>query len=333
MPKKVLDTLFSALVRDIRNNCQPGDKYLSIRDIADRYRISLQTAQRGVKRLEEYGYISVKRKAGITVASLRPQKKLEGYKIAVVSAKADTRFNSAFFEGIQDTASGKGISVRFEPIPDMDTRSLGFGDYLLSLDADGIIALYFSHSALPFYHVMREGMDIAADIILDELPTLPAVQTDNYRHAREAGRIFRERGYRRFLVVGYYPQKGNRRFEGMYEEIRDACDSVQYVSLPDMNSMNSIDTFFHNFNSRCAVYSIDYSANYIAGAKFMQYNVPVKKDNFLVYDCEDASFNYHGLMPVKKVGPSFHTLGAELCKVLIAKRETGEYPEPRQRKI
>jgi DNA-binding LacI/PurR family transcriptional regulator len=333
MPKKVFDAFFKTLVRDIKNHYRPGDKYLSIRAIAEQQRISIQTAQRGVKKLEEYGYISIKRKAGITIASLRPQKILEGYKIAVISAKSDTRFNNGFFEGIRDTASERGMLAHFEQMPDMDPRSLQFGEYLLSLDANGIIALNFNNSALPFYHVMREGMDIVADIILDELPILPVVQTDNYLHASEAGRIFREQGYHRFLVIGYYPQKRHRRLEGMYEAIKDCCDEVKYVWLSDMGSMNAIDSFFHKFNSHCAVYSTDYSANYIIGAKFIQHKILVKNDNFLVYDCEDESFNYHGLMPVRKVGPSFHTLGSELCKVLISKRETGEYPVPRQHKI
>jgi len=333
MPKKVLNTFFNALVRDIKNHYQPGDKYPSIRAIAEQYRISLQTAQRGIKMLEEYGYISVKRKAGITIASLRPQKELDRYKIAVISARADTRFNDAFFKGILDTAAEKDISVRFEQMPEINPKSLQFGEYLLSLDADGIIALYFNNSALPFYHVLREGKDIVADIILDELPTLPVIQTNNFHHAYEAGLIFRDRGYRRFLIVGYYPQKNNRRFEGMYEAIKDNCDEVKYVWLSDMSSMNAIDSFFHKFNSHCAVYSTDYSANYIVGAKFIQYKIPVKNENFLVYDCEDESFNYQGLNPVKKVGPSFHTLGSELCKVLIVKHETGEYPIPRQSKI
>jgi hypothetical protein len=159
------------------------------------------------------------------------------------------------------------------------------------------------------------------------------VQTDNYHHAREAGRIFREQGYRRLLVVGYYPQKGNRRYEGMYDAIKDSCDDVRYICLTDMGAMNKIDSFFHRFDSRCAVYSVDYSANYIVGAKFIQYRITVKNDNFLVYDCEENSFTYHGLNPVKRVAPSFFTLGSELCKVLIAKRETGVYPLPLQRKI
>ncbi|MDR1446309.1 MAG: GntR family transcriptional regulator [Treponema sp.] len=333
MPKKVFDSFFSTIIRNIKNNYHEGDKFLSLREIAEQYKVSLQTAQRGVRKLEDFGYISVKRKAGITVQSLRPRKKLENYKISVVSARQDARFNDAFFRGIRETAEEKGMLARFENIPDMDYRSLQFGDYLLSLDADGIIALYFNNASLPFYHVMREGMDIVADIILDELPVLPVVQTDNYRHSCAAGRIFLDRGYRRFLVVGYYPRKSNRRFEGIYDTIREESDDVQYACLTDEGSMTVIDRFFHRFNSRCAVYTVDYSANYIVGAKFMQYKIPAKNDNFLVYDCEEELFTYHGLPSVKPVGPSFHSIGMELCNVLISKREHGEYPEPRQRKI
>jgi DNA-binding transcriptional regulator YhcF (GntR family) len=333
VPKKVFDSFFSTIIRNIKNNYHEGDKFLSLREIAEQYKVSLQTAQRGVRKLEDFGYVSVKRKAGITVQSLRPRKKLENYKISVVSARQDARFNDAFFRGIRETAEEKGMLARFENIPDMDYRSLQFGDYLLSLEADGIITLYFSNASLPFYHVMREGMDIVSDIILDELPILPSVQTDNYHHSRAAGRIFLGNGYRRFLVIGYYPRKGNRRFVGLYDTIKEETNDVQYICLTDEGAMNAIDSFFHRFNSRCAVYTVDYSANYIAGAKFIQYKIPVKNDNFLAYDCEEEVFSYHGLTPVKRVGPSFHTLGSELCKVLIAKRETGEYPEPRQRKI
>ncbi|GHU93430.1 hypothetical protein FACS189479_04790 [Spirochaetia bacterium] len=131
MPKKILDAFFGSMIRDIKNHYQSGDKFLSIREIAEQYKVSVQTAQRGVKRLEEYGYISVKQKAGITVETLRPTKKLAGYKIAVVSARPDARFND-----------------------------VKFSEYLLSLDADGIIALYCRDSILPFYHVLREGLDI-----------------------------------------------------------------------------------------------------------------------------------------------------------------------------
>jgi hypothetical protein len=80
---------------------------------------------------------------------------------------------------------------------------------------------------------------------------------------------------------------------------------------------------------------VDYSANYIAAAKYVQYGIPVGKNNFLVYDCEDDFFAYSGLGPVRKVGPSLSTAGSELCKTLIVKQETGAcpLPLPLQRKI
>ena len=227
MPKKVFDVFFKALVRDIKNNYQPGDKYISIREIAEQHRISLQTAQRGVTKLEEHGYITVKQKAGITIESLRPQKILEGYKIAVISSKHDKRFDNSFLEGIKVTASERNITADFVQIPDINIKSLQFGEYLLTLDADGIIALSFKNSALPFYYVISKGMDLVSDTIIDELPILPSVQTDNYHHAHEAGLVFKEHKYRRFLAVGYYQKDGNRRFEGMYEAIKDHCDEVK----------------------------------------------------------------------------------------------------------
>ncbi|MDR0640986.1 MAG: GntR family transcriptional regulator [Treponema sp.] len=333
MPRKIFDEFFNTVKRDLENHYSEGSKYLSVRKLAEKFQVSVQTAQRAVKKLEELGCLSVKQRAGITVKSVRPLGKAGDYRIAVVSAREDTRFNRAFFKGIRETAGEKGINVSFEELPNIDTCSLRFGEYLLSLNVNGIIALYFSNSALPFYHVMREGLDIAADIIPDEFPGLPVVQTNNYRHAGEAGRIFLDNGYRRILVAGYYPQRKNRRFEGLYDAVKDFSGSIKYVCLTEFGAMNALDSFFNNFDSRCAVFSVDFSANYIVAAKFIQHEIRVKNDNFLVYDCEEDLFHYKGLSPVKRVAPSFFTLGAELCKILITKLETGAYPVPLQRKI
>jgi DNA-binding transcriptional regulator YhcF (GntR family) len=333
MPKKVIDNLVNSIIRDIRNHYQEGDKFPSIRDVAEKYQISTQTAQRGIKRLEECGYLLVRKKAGITVVSLQPRQSLDGYKITVISARPDERFNNAFLEGIEKAASEKGVSARLLKLPDIDIQSLAFGEYLLSLDTNSIIALYFSNSALPFYHVLREGMDIVTDIIPNKLPILPSVQTNNFSHAQEAGRIFLERGYRRILVAGYFPLKKNRRFEGLFDIVKDHCDDVQYICLNDLESVHKIDTFMNSFDRHSAVFSADYSTNYILGAKFVQHHIKVKNDNFLVYDCEGDFFSYDGLNPIRKVGPSMSTIGYELCKTLIFKRETGAYPLPLQRKI
>jgi DNA-binding transcriptional regulator YhcF (GntR family) len=333
MPKKVLDAFFNSLVRDIRTQYSEGGRYRSVREIADRFHVSLQTAHRGVQLLKDRGFITIKRKAGITVASLNPSETEETYTIAVISAAHDQRFTNAFFRGIDEKARENNAAAFVCPAPDMDFRSLAFGEYLTTLDAGGIIALNFGNSPLPFFYALREGRDLVADIILDELPILPVIQTNNYFHSREAGSIFLDRGYRRFLVIGYFPRNRNRRFEGLRDRIKDECDEVEYVSLPESGAMGTVDRFFHYFNSRCAVFSTDYAANYIAGAKFAQYKIPVKNDNFLAYDSEEDFFTFQGLKPVRKVGPSFFTLGAELCNVLITKRKTGAYPLPLQRKI
>jgi DNA-binding LacI/PurR family transcriptional regulator len=333
MPKKVFDSFFHTIVRDIKNGYQPGEKFLSIRDISARYKVSVQTAQRGVKRLEEYGYISVKRRAGITIEAPQPRNALEGYKITVVSAKTEPRFNDTFYKGIREVAKERGVEIRFEVIKNIDVNSLGFGEYLLSLNTDGIIALSFRSSALPFYHVLREGLDIVTDIIIDELPILPSVQTDNLRHAREAGQIFLEKGYRNFLIVGYASVKRNRRYEGVYDVVRDNCEDIQYVCLSEHDSITRIDNFLDKFNRRCAIFSADYSANYVVGAKLVQHGIEVKNDNFLVYDCENECFMYTGLKPVRKVALSILQMGRELCNTLIYKRENGVYPLPLQRKI
>jgi hypothetical protein len=97
--------------------------------------------------------------------------------------------------------------------------------------------------------------------------------------------------------------------------------------------MNKIDAFFNTFNKHSAVFAVDYSTNYIIGNKFVQHAIEVENDNFLVYDCEEDFFINSRLKPVQQVAPSMKTIGCELCKTLIAKRETGAYPLPLQRKI
>jgi DNA-binding transcriptional regulator YhcF (GntR family) len=169
MPKKILDAFFHTLVRVIKNDYQPGDKFLSVRELSAQYQVSIQTVQKGIKRLEEYGYISIRKKAGITINSLRPLKKFDGYRIAVVSAREEPHFIDSFLKGIHKTAETYGISVQHEFINKQDIQSLSFGEYLCSLRTDGIIALNFRNSALPFYHVLREGVDIVTDLVYNSV--------------------------------------------------------------------------------------------------------------------------------------------------------------------
>jgi DNA-binding LacI/PurR family transcriptional regulator len=180
---------------------------------------------------------------------------------------------------------------------------------------------------------MREGLDIVTDIIDDSLPTLPAVQTDNHRHAREAGTRLSKRGYRSFLVAGYYPKKYNKRYLGFIEGLDGGTSEVLYVCLQDLNALPKIDKYFNQSDESCAVFSTDYSTNYILAAKFIQHGMHVRNDNFIVYDSEEDFFRYAGLPPIRSVAPSLEKLGEELCTMFIVKWKTGDFPSPLQRKL
>lgn len=333
MPKQVLDELIARLVRDIERNYSAGDRYRSLREIADGFDVSYQTAQKGLARLQELGVVESRRRSGTTVLGTRPEVSLTGKTVFVISNQHEKRFDAAFFEGIREVAEAEGVVARFLENEYPDPRSLGFGDYLIGLDADAVIALAFRDSALPFYHAMRGGLDIVADIILDELPILPAVQTDNFRHALEAGRRLAGHGFSEFIVVGYYPHEHNKRYQGFLEGLRGRDAEVTYLCLRDSTAMSAIDRFLHDFGRSRAVFSTDYSANHILGAKFIQHGIDPSGDRFVVYDSERGMFHYTGLSPVRSVAPSLHTLGKSLCSVLLTKWKRGAFEEPLQRKI
>jgi DNA-binding LacI/PurR family transcriptional regulator len=332
MPKKVFDGLYTSLSQNIRNNYSEGDRFPSVRAIARDYHVSLQTAHKVLRKLVETGYITVREKTGIIVARGR-ECGLENRSISVVSANTDERFNKGYLRGITNTAEAKGVGVAFYPIDGKDQQSVGLGDYLLSLNTDGIIALYMRDALLPLYHVMREGRDIVSDIIMDGIPALPAVQTDNYGHAYEAGKMLLEKGYQRFLMAGYRSKHGNRRFEGFLEALRcggNRGENFQYACLSEQKSMYDIDRFFGQFNRASAVFSDDYSANYVLAAKFVQHGVKVKNDNFIVYEADENVFDYNGIFIAKSVGISLEQAGRALCNLLLTKWETGSYPLPLQ---
>ena len=333
MPKKVIGNVIKKIIRDIKANYSIGERYLSVREISGKFGVSQQTAQKVVAILREKGMVEAAPRVGITIIGLEEGGNIQDKKIIVISNQHEKKFNDAFEHGIRDTARKDGVSVEFYQNTYPKSRELSFGEYLLNFDADGIIALAFKNSDLPFYHAMREGLDIVSDIITDNLPTLPSVQTDNYRHARMAGSLLMEQGYRNFLVAGYYPQNSNKRYLGFMDGLNTSIGKAFYVCLRDLNAMSRIDKFFSRADEKSAVFSTDYSTNYILAAKFIQHNRAVQEDNFIVYDSEDDFFHYSGLPPIRSVAPSLKKLGEELYGMLITKWKTNEFPLPLQRKI
>ncbi|HCG64138.1 MAG: hypothetical protein CVV48_16935 [Spirochaetae bacterium HGW-Spirochaetae-4] len=332
MPKKVLNSFLRELKRDIQVNHIPGDRYMTMRAIAETFRVSLQTAQKGIAILESEGMVKSKKKSGIYVESLESHGETNGKHLVVLSNKQDQRFYKVFLEGVEKQLEGTGISVELIVNKHDKTDDLIFGEYLVSLKADGIIALSFDKSVLPFYHVIRERVDIVSDIIIDQLPILPAVQTHNYKHAHTAGEILIQNGYKDFYVFGYFPEQ-NKRYKGFYDAVIPQARSVTYIHLSDIEAMAKTDAIFHNLTKTTAVFSCDYSTNYILASQFLKHNVKISAFNFLAYDSESDFFHYPGLPPIRCVAPSFFNLGEALAVTILEKWKTGTFPTPLQQKI
>ena len=103
MPKLVFESFLRALRKDIVTNYEKGDKYLSVREISEKFSVSLQTAQKGVTELQNDGLIISKPRAGITIAEKDySRKSLLGKKIIVMSNRQDGRFFSSFYDGVRE---------------------------------------------------------------------------------------------------------------------------------------------------------------------------------------------------------------------------------------
>jgi DNA-binding LacI/PurR family transcriptional regulator len=336
MPKLVYQNFYRALRRDIEINYKTDDHYLKVREIADKFNVSLQIAQKAVSQLESEGVIAAKQRTGIIIRNtVTAPSDLNGKKILVLSYKQDYHFYASFLDGIKQNCGLYNVAVEFKMNTFKETDSLGFGEYLLSLNADGIITLSFVNSALPFYYALREGQDIVADIILDTLPVLPAIQTDNYKHSYEAACILCKQNCRRYFVLGYYPQD-NRRYRGFCDGIQKTWQGtfqpeVTYIQLSKMNVVGEVIRVIHNYSDTAGFFISDYSANYFFGMLCIQERIQPKM--VLVYDADDAYFSLPGLEPVRSVAPSFKELGKQLSDVLIRKWKTGSYPELLQQKI
>ena len=336
MPKRVYEQLYRAVRRDIETNYQSGGRYLSVREIADTFSVSLQIAQKAITQLKREGVVTSKPRTGILIQNtVSAPSSLQGKKILVLSNKQDYHFYASFLEGTEQNCSRYGIDVVFKMNTFENTSSLLFGEYLLSLNADGIIALSFTNAALPFYYVLREGLPLVGDIIIDSLPVMPAVQTDNYKHSYEAACILNKYNCRRYFVLGCYPQE-NKRFKGFYDGIQKTyagsfMPEVTYVQLSKINVYDKVIRAIHEYGNKAGFFISDYSANYFFGMLCLQEKIQPKI--VLAYDADDAYFTLPGLEPIRTIAPSFKELGHRLSAVLIEKWRTGKFPEPLQQKI
>lgn len=330
MPRKVLASLLHEIQRDITARFAPGDRYRSVRDIARHFKVSLQTAHRGVTRMVEAGMLEAKAKSGLHVRNTRPDwSKIPG-RIVFLSNHPDPRFNQAVLSGLRDVFSSESFELRLVLNTHPDTNSLSFGEWITGLGADGIVAMGFRDAGLPFYHAQIHGVNIVSGIILDELPTLPAVQHNNTLHAEEAARALHQLGKKRVLCAGYWDPAENKRFEAFRSTFRSLSPKVEisYAWLARAESVARLHLFFMHFRPETdAVFSLEYSANYAVAPYFVSHGIP-PTDNFIVFNSEECGFHLPGQPPVRAVAPSLRETGRCLAGKLLGRLRTGEWPGP-----
>ncbi len=331
MPKLIYDRFLRELRIDISTNCNLGEKYITVREIAEKFSVSLQTAQKAIKELSKENLITSKPKAGIIRTGLFCKDvDLTRKKVFVISNRQDGHFFHSYYDRIKSVCDTYGIKSEFQLNTFPDATSYDYGVYLASLDADGLIMLSFPDSELAFYHAMREGKDIISDIILDKLPILPAVQTDNYRHSYSAGMKLVEEECTEFYVFGYFTQE-NKRFKGFSDAVATSGFKAKYFELSSMSSIAQIAEIIRNSRDDIGIFISDYSSSYVIDSLCARENTIPK--HILVYDTDKDYFEGSFLPPVKAVAPSLNTLGKSLCNMLIKKWINGVYPEKRQIKI
>jgi DNA-binding transcriptional regulator YhcF (GntR family) len=337
MPKKVFDSIFRQVERDIVANYAVGQRYLTIHKIAEQFNVAYGTSAKIVSALAGFGMIETLPGSGITVKSHRPRSRLEGRKIAVIfKSPVDEPFPEAFYQGARDCAVKEGIEVCKLEVPQLHYNSIAFGDYLCGLQVDGIITVGFENSPLSFYHSMVKQVDLVADIPFEELPTLPVVATDNFRHGQEAAQRFCDSGHTEVCIISWCAADSQncrgfmlQRLEGFHSVARKSRMEVNYIYLNAPNAEEKVARFFHRFNDKKAAFSLEFCANWYVASQFARRQIPVRNGNFMVYDATDDGYAYEGLPSVATCGPSLKKLGNGLAGKLIDKWKSGSFSEPR----
>ncbi len=334
LPKRIYSSFYRALYRDILYTYKAGEKYSSIREIGEKFGVSVQTAQRGVSELCAKGILTSRPKVGIFVTGeTEDTHSLEGKKLIVLSKIDNPQFYKPFFDGVLRRIGNLFIDTQLVINEHKDVTSLKFGTYLVDLDADGIILLNFlKDSVLPMYHAMREHTLLVSDVIIDSLPLLPAVQTDNYFHAYQAGQNMIERGLTQFVVFGFYP-KENRRFQGFSDAVQHKAHHVQYVKITEIDSMSIALSILRKMSSHTGIFLSDYAVAHYIASLCSRYGIKFAPNSIVAYDGEESSFVFPGVQEIPCVAPSFHELGFELCHTMLSRWTTGEFPQPLQRKL
>lgn len=329
MPRRRMEYLFVELKRYLATNCNVGERFPTSRDIAQQFGVSVQLAHKAVGRLIEAGYLSQSPHRRPVVRSLDYSPDIGNRRVVLFSNNHDMAFIEGFAAGIEPVLQSESISLRVSANYRTNLDSIEFGEHLLSLGADAVIALNFKSGGLGFYHALREGMDIVSDLPIPGLPLVHTIHPENYRIAEKTAELLLGKDFKRVLAAAPYKIE-NKRFRAVRSVLARENIDLTLVDTRLMDSESLIDRFFYDFNARSAICSLRYLTNLQLAAKCIQHRVKITEYNFVAYEIpRGTQFHFEGLPPIRGSGFSFELLGGQLARHLITKWKTGAYPSKR----
>ncbi len=111
MPKRALAPLLQSMQQDIRLGYSFGERYRPLRQIAQHFGVSQQTAQKAVTKLVKHKMLVARPKRGITVSSTQPPWNLVKPRVVLLSDRTDARLNGAFLRGINESLAPAEFSA------------------------------------------------------------------------------------------------------------------------------------------------------------------------------------------------------------------------------
>jgi hypothetical protein len=330
MPKRVVAKIAALLERDIQLHYRVGERFLSVREAARRYKISPPSAAAAISQLVACGLLAVHPRVGTTILSLRRDAHQQRIRILMLSRTFDNELNNAILRGIRKRC-GDNYETSFLIDPVVDIATLPHGEYLFGLGYNAIIAVGMRESVLPLYYLISHGVNVVSSVIVPELPDLCVVTVDVKRYSGRLS-LALQRAQKRFVTLVSSQLRPETRepvqvVRASYLETVPE-GKVQTISLAGSQGTLELVNCLSGWRAERALVAIDGGANKAVAAAFVQAGIP-PRGNLYIYEAGDEVFLYPSLIPLPIIAPSYSARGWQLADTLISKLETGRWPEPR----
>jgi DNA-binding LacI/PurR family transcriptional regulator len=296
------------LLAKLRTQYSVGQRFLSIREMADQEQVSIQTAFNLMKRLQDDGLL-VQRPHGLSFVKAIPAH-IPPYRIGVLVPEKPLWFRACAVDGLKE-----GFAERIAPenlvLHDTDEISTVNDAELLSGQGyDGIIGMSRDYG-WQFYALHLMGQIVLADIISPSWPSMPVTCVDFRSTAERAGSLLRQYGHKRACILGLghagsNPQSFRQGFKGENISLVENTNTSEGVEL--------FRTTVHN-EKPTALYIAEKNCVPIALSVLATEGLRIPDDiSIVIHDCDPGQYEGFAVPPITSVGPSVETIGKRLAE-------------------